>query len=721
VKTISLKKVSAVAVASLGFGLLSAVPVQATTTANTTFVHSGTGATTAANFASSASVAVGTRATVNLTAGFTAGAAANSGADTITLTAALTTSPATTNGVAVNAIDAANVGATFTTVGTPTNTTPTGAAEVRTIPAAASGAVSTVQTLGYTPTVPGVYRITVTAAGTGSSVLSNGSLTHVFTIYAGYSIDAANANNAFATQGVNTTTGWSTTAGGVGSVRLTNYPATAAVRHFVTVTGGTILTATIQNNSNGANAITKLGGGDTTYTVNLTNGSNFTGGVDFVTGTSTTRSDAVLIQVQASTAGGNVTVTDTYYNAVTGAATVYATAVLTVGAASAVSAANSTSILSVDATTAATDDTINASAATGAQRGNVAITLLDQYTNAAYGQTLSATITGPGLIAFSQGTRATQGTAKVASLPLSASENTAFLGINGDGTGGVATIRILAGTTLVATETLTFYGTATVVSAKVIEPHIQVGTATSVIEVSAKDSTGQFGVGSFSAKSSDPSVVASTSALTCVQVTSGNFASYTKFVIGSYACSVTGIATGTTKLSINWDSLVTNTNTVVDIRVTKSVAATLTLTTDKATYAPGEIVTVTLTATDSDGYLIGKGASDIDWLGADSFASSSSAAVKAAGTDLTNAAFNLSAGKRTTQYYAPGTPGAVTYSATLSADAAVPAALRGTTLTAKATVTDSTAALATQIDALNAKIVALNALIAKIMKKLGVK
>jgi hypothetical protein len=42
-------------------------------------------------------------------------------------------------------------------------------------------------------------------------------------------------------------------------------------------------------------------------------------------------------------------------------------------------------------------------------------------------------------------------------------------------------------------------------------------------------------------------------------------------------------------------------------------------------------------------------------------------------------------------------------------------------LTASASVTDANAGLLTQIDALNAKIVALNALIAKIMKKLGVK
>jgi hypothetical protein len=45
----------------------------------------------------------------------------------------------------------------------------------------------------------------------------------------------------------------------------------------------------------------------------------------------------------------------------------------------------------------------------------------------------------------------------------------------------------------------------------------------------------------------------------------------------------------------------------------------------------------------------------------------------------------------------------------------------GDRVSATATVSDANAGLLTQIDALNAKIVALNALIAKIMKKLGVK
>jgi hypothetical protein len=64
--------------------------------------------------------------------------------------------------------------------------------------------------------------------------------------------------------------------------------------------------------------------------------------------------------------------------------------------------------------------------------------------------------------------------------------------------------------------------------------------------------------------------------------------------------------------------------------------------------------------------------------------------------------------------FAPVAPGAFNALMTSSVDGV-------TVITASSSVTDANAGLLTQIDALNAKIVALNALIAKIMKKLGVK
>ena len=68
--------------------------------------------------------------------------------------------------------------------------------------------------------------------------------------------------------------------------------------------------------------------------------------------------------------------------------------------------------------------------------------------------------------------------------------------------------------------------------------------------------------------------------------------------------------------------------------------------------------------------------------------------------------------------YAPSVVGAVTISGKAAVTDDAPT---GTAFSVALSVNDGNAVLLTQIDALNAKIVALNALIAKIMKKLGVK
>ena len=72
-KTISLKKVSAVAVASLGFGLLSVVPANAATTAVTSVLGTITPADGSAVVGSSVSIPLNlTTATIDTVTGFTA-------------------------------------------------------------------------------------------------------------------------------------------------------------------------------------------------------------------------------------------------------------------------------------------------------------------------------------------------------------------------------------------------------------------------------------------------------------------------------------------------------------------------------------------------------------------------------------------------------------------------------------------------------------------------
>ena len=137
-----------------------------------------------------------------------------------------------------------------------------------------------------------------------------------------------------------------------------------------------------------------------------------------------------------------------------------------------------------------------------------------------------------------------------------------------------------------------------------------------------------------------------------------------------------------------------------------------TLTFDKASYAPGEAMVITRTAVDSSGNPV--------WDGS---ASPEVRFSKAVGGTSPVAAGAYVGGKSASSttvagatVFAPVIAGSFT---AIMTGGATGAATNG--ITASASVTDANAGLLTQIDALNAKIVALNALIAKIMKKLGVK
>jgi len=128
---------------------------------------------------------------------------------------------------------------------------------------------------------------------------------------------------------------------------------------------------------------------------------------------------------------------------------------------------------------------------------------------------------------------------------------------------------------------------------------------------------------------------------------------------------------------------------------------------DKLTYAPGEAMIITRTGKDSSGNPVHDGLASPAVTfnkGVGGTAPAAGSYVKGTSASSTSAA--------TATVFAPVTPGSFIATAT---------AANGATITATATVTDANAGLMTQIDALNAKIVALNALIAKIMKKLGVK
>jgi len=145
--------------------------------------------------------------------------------------------------------------------------------------------------------------------------------------------------------------------------------------------------------------------------------------------------------------------------------------------------------------------------------------------------------------------------------------------------------------------------------------------------------------------------------------------------------------------------------------------AAVTVAMNKASYTPGEAASVTLTLKDSSG----NAARDGDHANILTGALSSNLGITGSlAYNATATSVSSLGGVAVAKVNAPATGGTWTVTGTTGTGPST-AAEKGKALTASATVTSENAALLTQIDALNAKIVALNALIAKIMKRLGVR
>jgi hypothetical protein len=302
-----------------------------------------------------------------------------------------------------------------------------------------------------------------------------------------------------------------------------------------------------------------------------------------------------------------------------------------------------------------------------------------------------------------------------------------------DGTSGVATVTIKVtdaddSVNTLATRSLTFFGSVTKIAATgVLTIGRSAGAALGVdtaartagvtpsiiVKATDKNDVGVSGL-TFTLKSSNVNVMTET--LTCnedIKATANVASSGGK---GFYNCATTsssGSKSGdkadlTVRIVDPAGDGTTFLTSVVAFTIGGSAATgTETLAFDKTSYAPGEAMVITRTGKDSSGNSVSDGTASP----ALTFSKAVGGTAPAAGTYVAGAS-KSSTSAATAAVFAPVTPGAFTVIAT---------AANGATITASATVTDANAGLLTQLDALNAKIVALNALIAKIMKKLGVK
>ena len=182
-----------------------------------------------------------------------------------------------------------------------------------------------------------------------------------------------------------------------------------------------------------------------------------------------------------------------------------------------------------------------------------------------------------------------------------------------------------------------------------------------------------------------------------------------------YYAVVTGVSAGTAVITVKDSTgLISSTATV---NVTSAIAKTVTITFDKATYAAGEKMTVSINATNAAGAKIADGTYTAFLTGA--LVASASLTSALYGADLT-----FDDGIATATAYAPLSSGPLSVTATIASSGAfLDSALLSTTVTGttKVSGTAELASLTTLVNSLLTKINAMQKLLNKIQKKLGVK
>ena len=408
----------------------------------------------------------------------------------------------------------------------------------------------------------------------------------------------------------------------------------------------------------------------------------------------------------------------------------------------AAAAATSTSVISIGDTVTTTngdnaiDDVVYApkgstTAANATIRALIKVTQKNAAGLTAASESMTAVVSGPGVIA--KATPAASYTATNAGARALTVKNGDVIAVYSDGTSGISKITFSTATTTLATETVNFYGDIASVVATVVNPVIGIGAAsatvgnvayanTNAVYAIAKDAQG------FTVCDSGTSLYL-TSAST--SIVSQSYASATPTAAAStpypacaYKWSLTGVAAGTASLTVgSGSSAAATTNikaTAVSVRVASSSAANVSISFDKATYAPGEAATVSVKAVDADGaVLAGQYLGSIWAVGG----IVSDYALTGDTLTWTEVRSSTATGIATYKVFMPQIDGKVTLTGTTGTGLSV-VANQGVTKTASATVTSSGAAalaavtaLATTVASLRTLIVTLTNLVLKIQKK----
>ena len=640
------KRIALVAVSALGFGLVSAAPSSAAAAdADLTYNFTTTGSSTSPVRGS----AVVVQTTLTVANGEAATGIISAELTTLPTNSALDAQGATTASVAstVNALDAAKVTAAATAA-----TSTAGAYITHTWVSDASEAATTSGAFGFTPDVAGKYVMTLTT-GTGTSTdefTTAASGTTTLTV----EINVAGGALVQAASGLGTVAG--TQVSGRSSAAAFWLPAasTSASRYSVTATGATITGAFAQGAQTGVDAANATSYSSATgITQNTANsyasGFTYAGAADTTTAVTITgdKTDSFIVQFTSDVAGA-ATITVRSQNVTTGVLTTVASVVVEYGAAAAVSASLSTVFIGTGNARPSTVETaairvpktagvaLSSTATTGA---TIAVNVKDATGAALVNQAITASITGSGLITLAEGTgTGSTGTVRTASLTATAmaTSSSAVIGVSADGTAGVGTIVITAGGVTIATKTVTFYGSVATLTATQGVSIMRSGrTAASTASdyvlggtdatLAAASATGRATATNISivAKDVDGNVVplaaaptavisdalvisdvtitdcAGGGALTVCAAGAGNYIASTTSAIGGVSGAAATVTFRTPHPTVAGTYI--STAALPFTLGGTALGGTVTMTLDKATYAPGERMVITYTAKDAAG------------------------------------------------------------------------------------------------------------------------
>jgi len=218
---------------------------------------------------------------------------------------------------------------------------------------------------------------------------------------------------------------------------------------------------------------------------------------------------------------------------------------------------------------------------------------------------LTATVTsGPGLVAISgqdgdystylsaKGIYAISTAGAVTNLGL-----TQYVYIYSTGAPGLVTVEIKAGSTVLATKKINFFGEAATITPTLAKAVIGAANTAAVVTGVVKDASGNPVPGVTVYAVSNTAAAVSNSYTSCGATDKD----------GLVSCSLTGVAAGTAGITLTLNSSATGTSAVtsapVSVRVSDGVATKVDYAFAKDTYAPGEAATITATVSNAAGVM----------------------------------------------------------------------------------------------------------------------